>query len=126
MTVGGSDAGERFILYVPTQPHRGNTAGALELRRSADGLMVLPAYSSRAMLVRCCGGAQPWVTLDSDGLEEVRRRFGVEIILWDGYMPEGQRRDVAEPLYEEDNEVAYPMSTWMERPIGNYRPGQRK
>ncbi|AOW93795.1 hypothetical protein BFN03_17145 [Rhodococcus sp. WMMA185] len=65
----------------------------LELRTLPDGRLALPAYTSPAELARCCGAGQPWGAVNADGMGEIKRSTGYDVVLLDGEMPPGARRE---------------------------------
>jgi hypothetical protein len=65
---------------------------AFELRRTAEGGLALPAYSTLDDLVRCCGPHQRWVSVRTEGVAECARACGADVVLWDVALPEGAIR----------------------------------
>ncbi|WP_019855389.1 SAV_915 family protein [Actinopolyspora mortivallis] len=70
-----------------------DTEVTFDLRGLADGRLAVLAYSSLDSLVACCGELQPWASLPKDRVEEVRRRSGADLVIWDAQLPEEQRND---------------------------------
>ena len=62
-----------------------------ELRRAADGEVLAPVYSSLATMIHCCGDYQPWLLLPAPRLLELQRAFGVDRIVLDLSLSQGQR-----------------------------------
>ncbi|MGJ7908868.1 SAV_915 family protein [Actinopolyspora sp. H202] len=73
-----------------------DTEVTFDLRRLADGRLAVLAYSSLDSLVSCCGELQPWASLPMDKVEEIQRRSGADLVLWDAQLPDEQRNDVEE------------------------------
>jgi hypothetical protein len=63
----------------------------LELRQSADGEVVAPVYSSLESMIHCCGDYQPWLLLPAQRVIELQQEFGVDRIVLDLSLTEGQR-----------------------------------
>jgi len=104
------------ILYVPIAGRPG-TAAHLELRRLPDGRLALPAYTSLDKLVNCCGPHQPWGAVDDDGLRQVRRSTGYDVVLLDAAFPPEHRKRQLE-IFEEEAGSHLP-SSWLSREWGN-------
>ncbi|WP_072689113.1 SAV_915 family protein [Rhodococcus marinonascens] len=109
------------LLYVPTLPRTGSGQVQLELRTLPDGRLALPAYTSRIQLTKCCGDGQPWGAVNSEGLDEIQRSTGCDVVLLDAEMPAGSRRESApyDP-YEEDLDSHIPTS-FLQEPYGTGR-----
>lgn len=75
------------ILYVPTRRRDKSGQVRLEMRTLPDGRLALPAYTSLQELVRCCGPRQPWMGVDSAGLQEIHRTTGYDVVLLDARQP---------------------------------------
>lgn len=101
------------ILYVPTRRRDGSGQIRLEMRTLPDGRLALPAYTSLRELVRCCGPRQPWMGVDSTGLQEIHRTTGYDVVLLDARQP---------PPPPPEDESGPPRS-WLQDPIG--RSGNR-
>lgn len=71
-------------VYVPSERVRpGDAEALLVLRQIPGGPLVVPAYSSLPTLVRCCGEAQPWVSLPTDSLPELLSGTGADFVVLD-------------------------------------------
>ncbi|WP_280761589.1 SAV_915 family protein [Prescottella agglutinans] len=85
----------------------------MELRRLPDGRLALPAYTSLDQLVNCCGGHQPWAAVDDDGLREVRRSTGYDVVLLDAELPPEHWHRRLEAVDEESG--AHLPQSWLSR-----------
>jgi len=101
------------VLYVPIRRRDGSGQIELEMRTLPDGRPALPAYSSLQELVRCCGPQQPWMGVDSPGLQEVHRTAGYDMVLLDTRQPP--------PPPDEDED--HPSEYLLDDPLG--RRGSR-
>ena len=101
------------VLYVPVAGRPG-AAAHLELRRLPDGRLALPAYTSLEQLVSGCGPHQPWGAVDDDGLREVRRATGCDVVLLDAKLPPDQwRRESPADVDDEPGDQLPP--SWLSR-----------
>ncbi|CAM2954466.1 SAV_915 family protein [Prescottella defluvii] len=111
MNSGGSR--RRNVLYVPVTGRPG-AAAHLELRRLPDGRLALPAYTSLQQLVSCCGPHQPWGAVDDDGLREVGRATGYDVVLLDAKLPpEHWKKDASVHVDDEPGDHLPP--SWLSR-----------
>jgi hypothetical protein len=79
-------------VYVPVSDVALNAEETrFELRRTADGELFAPVYSSLATVIHCCGDYQPWLLLPAQRLVELLREFGVDCIVLDLSLAQGQR-----------------------------------
>ncbi|NLV81279.1 MAG: SseB family protein [Rhodococcus sp.] len=101
------------VLYVPTRRRDGSGQVRLEMRTLADGRLALPAYTSLQELVRCCGPQQPWMGIDSAGLEQIHRTTGYDVVLLDARQP-------PPPPPSTDDGYRRPRS-WLQDPLGRPR-----
>ncbi|MFN2496316.1 MAG: SAV_915 family protein [Pseudonocardiaceae bacterium] len=62
-----------------------------ELRQTAAGELFAPVYSSLAAMIHCCGDYQPWLLLPAQRLVELLGEFGVDRIVLDLSLAQGQR-----------------------------------
>lgn len=69
----GCAAGYRVavLVHVPAHPRHAARPDIVEyeVRRTADGDLVLPVFTTRKQLVRMLGPAQPWVAQPLENLE---------------------------------------------------------
>ncbi|MCK0091249.1 SseB family protein [Rhodococcus sp. F64268] len=98
------------ILYVPTRRRDKSGQVRLEMRTLPDGQLALPAYTSLQELVRCCGPRQPWMGVDSAGLQEIHRTTGYDVVLLDAAQPP----PAAEDEYRRSG-------GWLQDPLGRTR-----
>ncbi|GAB3549135.1 hypothetical protein J2S53_004145 [Actinopolyspora lacussalsi] len=85
---------EPTTAYLPSKRVlKQDTEVTLDLRRLADGRLAVLAYSSLDSLVACCGELQPWASLPMDKVEEIQRRSGADLVIWDALLPDEQRND---------------------------------
>lgn len=62
-----------------------------ELRRTADGEVLAPVYSSLAAVIHCCGDYQPWLLLPADRMVALQREWGIDRIVLDLSLAQFQR-----------------------------------
>lgn len=80
------------VVYVPARRIReGDTETSLELRKLADGTLVLLAYSSLDRLIDNCGEYQPWALIGAPQLEQLKPVAGFETVVLDAELPEQLR-----------------------------------
>ncbi|TQF65788.1 hypothetical protein FK531_20375 [Rhodococcus spelaei] len=81
MTDGNLPGG---VVVVPIHARpSGSGVAQIEMRTVPGVGLVLPVYSSIGSLVACCSEIQPWMALDADGLNEVRRVTEFDVIVRD-------------------------------------------
>jgi hypothetical protein len=79
---------DRGFAFVPTRQILGQDEQIRpELRRTADGRLALPAYTSLDRLLACCGDHQSWVLVPTDWFERIREECGVEVIALNVALP---------------------------------------
>lgn len=79
-------------VYVPVAEADVNADETrFELRQAADGEVVALVYSSLEAMIHCCGHHQPWVLLPAQRVVELQQEFGVDRIVLDLSLAEGQR-----------------------------------
>lgn len=71
------------IVVVPAHPVHGGGDIEFEVRQSADGMDVLPAFSSVRRLVAVFGQAQPWIALPLSTVKQLAGEAGVRQIMLD-------------------------------------------
>lgn len=80
------------VLYLPCAEQVRDPAAARPLlRRTRDGRLALIVYTALDRLHRCCGDAQPWVLVRTDGLPELRRHDPFDLLLADVVIPATHR-----------------------------------
>ncbi len=79
---GDVDPGQ---VYVPATVT--DTDVEFELRRTADGRLALPVYSTLEDLKHFCGPEQPWVGIAVDRVDECVGLCGADVVVWDARMP---------------------------------------
>ncbi|MDI2031578.1 SseB family protein [Saccharopolyspora sp. TS4A08] len=83
-----SDAQEEDVppttVYLPSsEPVSPSGEVSLQLYRSEDDELVLPAFTSLEALVRTFGESQRWASTTSDRIEQVRVASGAVHVVWD-------------------------------------------
>lgn len=99
------------VLYVPIRRRDDSGRVRLEMRTLPDGRLALPAYTSLQELVRCCGPQQPWMGVDSAGLQEIHRTTAYDLVLLDARQPP------APPAADEYR----PTESFLQDPLGGRR-----
>lgn len=75
-------------VWVPCSPGEpGDDGASLDLRETPDGRLALLVYSAPDRLVACCGPHQPWITLQTSDLEQIRAETGFSVALLDVELP---------------------------------------
>lgn len=62
-----------------------------ELRRTSDGEVLAPVYSSLDTVIHCCGDYQPWVLLPAQRLLGLQQELGIDRIVLDLGLAQNQR-----------------------------------
>lgn len=70
------------LVFVPARPYQGWEV-MFEMRRQADGSILLPAFSSLPLLVETLGEYQPWVCVPLVKADGAVRRHGVARLVID-------------------------------------------
>lgn len=80
------------VVYLPCAEEVTDPADARpELRRTRDGRLALLVYSALDRLRTCCGPAQPWVVVRTEGLQQLHHHDPFDLLLMDVPIPEEHR-----------------------------------
>src|SRR5206468_242790 len=68
----GTGYSRRVLVFAPAHPRFPNRPDIVEyeVRRTVDGHLVLPVFTSQRRLVKTLGDAQPWVELPLESVEQ--------------------------------------------------------
>lgn len=88
---------DRGFAFVPTRQILGHGEQIRpELRRTADGQLALPAYTSLDRLLAGCGEGQSWVLVPTDWFERMRAECGFDVIALNVALPAHWRQQKAD------------------------------
>jgi hypothetical protein len=75
------------FVITPAHPDHGSTEIVFEVRQAANGMDVLPVFSSVRHLIHTLGPAQPWVAMPLIRVRELAAAGGIQQVILD---PEAQ------------------------------------
>jgi hypothetical protein len=80
------------IVIAPAHPDNGSTEIVFEVRQAANGMDVVPVFSSIRHLVDTLGPAQPWVALPLIKMRELAAAGGFRQVVLDPVVQPGAWR----------------------------------